>query len=84
MVYCLYPETNQRSLEEIDLLFTAETPWVWDAEKNFARLKAENPDIAGTGLREKGGEVAMLEEGRGNSDVESVGAKPGTEKVESS
>lgn len=29
----------------MDLVFAAETPWVWDAEKNFARLKAENPDL---------------------------------------
>lgn len=41
MVWALYPETNQRSLEEIDLLFAADTPWVWDAETHFAELKQE-------------------------------------------
>ncbi|KAF2137046.1 uncharacterized protein K452DRAFT_291961 [Aplosporella prunicola CBS 121167] len=41
MVWALYPESNQRTLEEMDLLFAADTPWVWDAERNFARLKAE-------------------------------------------
>ena len=46
MVWALYPESNQRTLEEMDLLFAAETPWVWDAEKNFARLKEEHPEIA--------------------------------------
>lgn len=46
MVWALYPESNQRTLEEMDLLFAAKTPWVWDAEKNFARLKAEHPEIA--------------------------------------
>lgn len=45
MVWALYPESNQRTLEEMDLLFAAKTPWVWDAERNFARLKAEQPDL---------------------------------------
>lgn len=30
----------------MDLLFAAKTPWVRDAEKNFARLKEEHPEIA--------------------------------------
>lgn len=42
-VWALYPESNQRTLEEMDMLFAAETPWVWDAESNFARLKEQNP-----------------------------------------
>jgi hypothetical protein len=46
MVWALYPESNQRTLEEMDLLFAAETPWVWDAEKRFAMLKVEYPEIA--------------------------------------
>lgn len=29
----------------MDLLFAAHTPWVWDAEKTFARLKAEQPEL---------------------------------------
>jgi hypothetical protein len=33
------------TLEEMDLLFAAPTPWVWDAERHFAQLKAENPDL---------------------------------------
>jgi hypothetical protein len=45
MVWALYPESNQRTLEEMDLLFAAETPWNWDAESEFSRLKAENPEI---------------------------------------
>lgn len=45
MVWALYPESNQRTLEEMDLLFAADTPWVWDAERNFARLKEDNPDV---------------------------------------
>lgn len=45
MVWALYPESNQRTLEEMDLLFAADTPWVWDAEKKFAELKAEQPEL---------------------------------------
>jgi hypothetical protein len=45
MVWALYPESNQRTLEDMDLLFAADTPWTWDAEKKFALLKAENPGM---------------------------------------
>ncbi|OTA76658.1 hypothetical protein M434DRAFT_38815 [Hypoxylon sp. CO27-5] len=45
IVWALYPESNQRTLEEMDLLFAAPTPWVWDAEKTFARLKEEQPEL---------------------------------------
>ena len=45
MVWALYPESNQRTLEEMDLLFAADTPWNWDAETKFKQLKEENPDI---------------------------------------
>lgn len=47
MVWALYPESNQRTLEEMDLLFASESWWVWDAEKEFARLKNEHPEIVG-------------------------------------
>lgn len=43
VVWALYPESNQRTLEEMDMLFAADTPWVWDAESTFARLKESNP-----------------------------------------
>jgi hypothetical protein len=46
IVWALYPESNQRTLEEMDLLFASETPWNWDAEATFARLKMEMPQIA--------------------------------------
>lgn len=45
MVWALYPESNQRTLEEMNLLFAAPTPWNWDAEKTFTRLKAEHPEL---------------------------------------
>ncbi|KAK9456030.1 general substrate transporter [Dipodascopsis uninucleata] len=40
IVWAFYPETSQRTLEEIDFLFMADSPFVWDAEREFARLKA--------------------------------------------
>ncbi|KAK5627593.1 hypothetical protein RRF57_003308 [Xylaria bambusicola] len=47
IVWAFYPETNQRTLEDMDLLFASRSPFVWDAEKTFARLKAEqsNPQV---------------------------------------
>ena len=39
MIWALYPETNQRTLEEIDLLFASDSIWNWEAEKHFAALK---------------------------------------------
>jgi hypothetical protein len=46
-VWAFYPESSQRTLEEIDLLFAADSPWAWAAESNFKRLKAENPALGG-------------------------------------
>ncbi|KAL2835838.1 general substrate transporter [Aspergillus pseudoustus] len=45
MVWALYPESNQRTLEEMDLLFAANTPWNWDAERNFKVLMENSPDL---------------------------------------
>jgi hypothetical protein len=45
MVWAFYPESNQRTLEEMNLLFAADTPWTWDAERNFAILKEQNPEL---------------------------------------
>ena len=78
MVYCLYPETNQRTLEDMDLLFAADTPWVWDAERRFAELKAEQTENEGH---------TKLEEGKLASDEESIkgrakGLETETERVE--
>lgn len=45
VVWALYPESNQRTLEEMDLVFACDSIWAWEAEKNFAKLKEENPDL---------------------------------------
>lgn len=45
MVWALYPESNQRTLEEMNLLFAADSIWNWDAERNFSILKEQNPEL---------------------------------------
>ncbi|KAJ9098325.1 hypothetical protein QFC19_006449 [Naganishia cerealis] len=42
--WAFYVETNGRSLEDIDLLFTSRSWFVWDNERDFVRLKAEQGD----------------------------------------
>lgn len=74
MVWALYPESNQRTLEEMDLLFAAPTPWVWDAERNFARLKEERPDLVSAASR--GNAVVDPEHGLKQR------TKPETEKMD--
>lgn len=53
MVWALYPESNQRTLEEMNLLFAADSPWNWEAEKNYAILKEENPELVQAAQRGK-------------------------------
>ncbi|THH12444.1 hypothetical protein EW146_g7693 [Bondarzewia mesenterica] len=45
VVWAFYPELANRTLEEIDFLFATKSPFVWDMEKNFQRLKAENATV---------------------------------------
>lgn len=45
IVWALYPESNQRTLEEMDLLFATPSWWNWDAEKTYALLKEQNPEL---------------------------------------
>jgi hypothetical protein len=35
IVWAFYPESNQRTLEEMDLLFASPSWWNWEAEKNL-------------------------------------------------
>lgn len=70
MVWALYPESNQRTLEDMDLLFAAQTPWTWDAEKTFARLKAENPGMVQTAGQKNG--VVDPETGKLSVDINQV------------
>lgn len=45
MVWALYPESNQRTLEEMNLLFASDSIWNWEAERNFKILKEQNPGL---------------------------------------
>ncbi|KAI9796668.1 MAG: hypothetical protein M1835_003464 [Candelina submexicana] len=45
IVWALYPESNQRTLEEMNLLFASDSIWNWEAEKNYAILKEQNPEL---------------------------------------
>lgn len=45
VVWALYPETNQRTLEEIDIIFECDSIWNWEAEKRIARLKEEDSAV---------------------------------------
>ncbi|KAL6714369.1 hypothetical protein ACLMJK_007792 [Lecanora helva] len=45
IVWALYPETNQRTLEEMNLVFASDSIWNWEAERNFAILKEQNPEL---------------------------------------
>lgn len=38
IVWAFYPETANRTLEEVDLLFASKSPFAWDNEKNFVEL----------------------------------------------
>ena len=45
MVYCFYPESNQRTLEEMNLVFASDSWFVWECEKTFRILKEQNPEL---------------------------------------
>ena len=37
IIYCFFPETSGRTLEQIDFLFASKSPFVWDEEEEFAK-----------------------------------------------
>ena len=45
MVYCFYPESNQRTLEEMNLVFASDSWFTWEEEKHFRLLKEQNPEL---------------------------------------
>jgi len=85
MVYCLYPETNQRTLEEINALFLADTPWVWDAEAAYKKEMELRPELAAAREEKMKHRDTTLEMGKVGSDTESEKMKDAeTEKIERS
>lgn len=88
MVYCLYPESNQRTLEEMNLLFAADSIWNWDAEKNYKLLVEQNPELvqaAGRGVSVVDAEGGIRKQSRNMSlDVgatKGAGSESDDEKV---
>jgi len=65
MVWAFYPETANRTLEEIDLLFSSNSPFAWDEEAHFMKLKAQraqdSKDVTDDGSSKDGGEKAHTE-----------------------
>ena len=45
IVWAFYPESNQRTLEEMDLLFATDSWWNWEAERTYKMLKEQNPEL---------------------------------------
>ena len=68
VVWALYPETNQRTLEEMNLVFACDSIWNWNCEKEYAILKEENPDLVKAARR-------------GNSVVDPETGLPGSRKA---
>ena len=64
VVWAFYPESNQRTLEEMNLVFASDSWWTWDAERNFAKLKDQNPEL-----------VQAARRGNSVVDPEAVAAK---------
>ncbi|KII90241.1 hypothetical protein PLICRDRAFT_108340 [Plicaturopsis crispa FD-325 SS-3] len=64
MVWAFYPESANRTLEEMDLLFASKSPFAWDEERHFQELKAANAGHLTT-LGEKA-EVLEKEDGQSN------------------
>ena len=60
IIWALYPETANRTLEEMDSLFASKSPWVWDEEEHFKKLKAERPELE-HGKRTEGHETSENE-----------------------
>ncbi|KAK4687899.1 hypothetical protein P7C73_g2219, partial [Tremellales sp. Uapishka_1] len=64
IVWAFYPESNQRTLEEMDLLFASDSYFAWKAEENFERLKLVNPEI-----------VHNAQHGKAINDIEAIEEK---------
>ena len=77
IVWALYPESNQRTLEEMDLLFATNSWWNWDAESTFARLREENPELVQAARRTGSIGVVDPETGMRRKSVRGPSLVPG-------
>lgn len=67
MVWALYPETSQRTLEEMNLVFASDSIWNWEAEKNYKLLREQNPQLVQA--TQRGHSVADPETGLRNGSI---------------
>lgn len=67
IVWALYPETNQRTLEEMNLVFAADSIWNWEAERNYKILVEQNPELVQAAQR--GNSVIDPETGERRSSI---------------
>lgn len=74
IVWALYPETSNKTLEELDVVFSTKSLLVWNAEKELAQMKEEK-ELAYED--EKKVDIFTHEEklGKNNSDHSSVSSK---------
>lgn len=68
MVWAFYPETANRTLEEIDDLFSAPMPWSWDAEKSLAEAKKRHHSYQHEILNNPEAEKHALENSIGHTE----------------
>ncbi|KAK5167443.1 uncharacterized protein LTR77_007142 [Saxophila tyrrhenica] len=78
VVWALYPETNQRTLEEMNLVFAADSIWNWDAEKNYRVLLEENPNLVRAARRGS----SVVDPETGLAKIDRHGSVEGDEKSE--
>ncbi|KFY30910.1 hypothetical protein V493_01545 [Pseudogymnoascus sp. VKM F-4281 (FW-2241)] len=76
IVWALYPESNQRTLEEMNLLFAASAPWTWSAGKKFKELKEER-DAAGLDDVKAADPARHVEDDEIRNFAEAVSEDPG-------
>ena len=74
VVWALYPETNQRTLEEMNLVFASDSIWNWEAEKNYKLLVEQNPELVQAARRNSS--VVDPETGLPKADREKEGRRP--------
>lgn len=77
IVWAFYPESNQRTLEEMDLLFASDSWFNWKAEEKFTVLKAQNPDLvqaASRGYSVVDPEAVMTKRGSSTRGMNIAGA----------
>ncbi|KAL2005216.1 hypothetical protein VTN00DRAFT_2426 [Thermoascus crustaceus] len=70
IIYCFFPETAGRTLEQMDFLFASKSPFIWDEEREFAKRMAQfDSEIRKIDVGEH---VSDSDEKKGSDCVESV------------